>query len=331
MSTESHANSISKRIEKKLNAPSIIDALARNLSPSDLNSLLTEVFAQRSECITPSSLFKQYSQSTYAQPATHSAAQYRALEADMLALAERNGIKGVILSPAALFGCCSAFDAVSQNKIISATRNLEVLSDATNMLALHIAQAIRNGDMSHDAWPIHVCTTHRHIRYQKFFPKGYTPHFGLFVMVSAGRAESAYAFEIAALQFHLNFYINYWKERFGETLLLRLNPRLGYKDASGFFSRVYQALQSSLPDVHMEVDDRENTTAYYKGLRVTMNTVINGQKIEIGDMGFTDWTQRLLGRSGERLLISSMALDFQLVKMGERKAGITSAIRACGT
>jgi len=134
---------ISRRIEQELELPALFDKLSNDVSPSDFNSLLTEIFASRAENITPNELLNLYAKNNYVKPAAYSAALYRRLEADMLCAAENCGINSVILSPASLFGCCSAFGAVSQNKVISATRNLEILSDATNMLALYIAAGIK--------------------------------------------------------------------------------------------------------------------------------------------------------------------------------------------
>ena len=310
MDTNKRKN-ILRRIEHKLSVPSLADKLANDLSASDLNSLLTEVFAKRAENISPVELLKLYSQNGYAKPAACDAVQYRRLEADMLAAAEKYGITSVILSPASLFGCCSAFGAVSQNKIISSTRNLEILSDATNMLALHIASGIKDGSLSHANSPIHLCATHRHIRYQPQFRPGMLPHFGIFSMVSAGKSGDSYTFETGALLFQLKFYQDYWLQRHGSALSITFNRRKGYKDPDGFFSRAIKSVIDNI-DIEISIDEQENETAYYKGLQATINALINGEIIEIGDMGFTDWTQKLLNNKSERLLVSAMALDRQM-------------------
>jgi len=110
--------------------------------------LLTEIFAVRADKFESYEMLKLYAQNQYAKPAICNAAQYRSLEAEMLLAAEEKGTQCIILSPAALFGCCSVFGAVSQNKVISATRNLEILSDTTNMLALNIVAGIKDGTLS---------------------------------------------------------------------------------------------------------------------------------------------------------------------------------------
>ena len=306
------SKAISRRIEKRLGFPSLTEKLTDDISSSDLSSLLTEVFASRAEHTAPHELLKQYAQNQYAKPACCDAVQYRLLEADMLLAAQNAGVRSVILSPAALLGCCSVFGAVSQNKVISATRNLEMVSDATNMLALHIAAGIKAGAMSHANGPIHLCATHRHVRYQPAFADGMLPHFGIFTMVSAGRSQSSYAFEIESMLLQLRFYRDYWLRRHGTKLTLSVNPRAGYKDAEGFITRIVSAVRDNLPDMELSIDNEVNNTAYYKGLQATLNAKAGDSIIEIGDIGFTDWTRRLLNSPGERLLISAMALDRQM-------------------
>ena len=304
---------ISRRIEQELGLPSLTYKLANELSPSDFNSLLIEIFSLRTENISPTEMLKLYAQNHYAKPADCNASQYRRLEADMLYAAEDKSVQSIILSPASLFGCCSAFGAVSQNKIISATRNLEIVSDATNMLALYIAAGIKDGSLSHDEKPIHLCTTHRLTRYYAELSSWMLPHFGIFAMVSTGKSRSSYKFEIETLLFHLNFYRDYWLKKYGSLLSVSFNRRAGYKDSDGFFSRVIEAVKDDITDMEIIIDEQENNTTYYKGLRATLNAQVDGKSFEVGDLGFTDWMQRLLNSTGERLLISAMAIDRQMM------------------
>ena len=305
-------DNIVHRIENDLGVPSLADKLSNELSPSDFNSLLTDVFASRTEKAMPNEMLKKYSINQYAKPASCNAVQYRRLEMDMLLAAEERGVQGIILSPASLLGCCSVFGAVSQNKVISATRNLEILSDATNMLTLYIAAGIKDGSITNANALFHLCTTHRHIRYQAKFRAGMLPHFGIFTMASAGKSRSSYAFEIEALLFQLRFYRDYWVQKHGSVLFVSFNRRAGYKDTDGFFNRVIKAVKENIIDMEILIDEQENNTRYYTGIQATLYVQADGKDIEIGDIGFTDWTQKLLNNSSERLLISAMALDRQM-------------------
>jgi len=303
---------IINRIERKLNIPALADKLANALSPSDFNSLMTELYAMRAAKISPGDMLQLYAQNGYAKPAECDAVQYRRLELDMLLAARERGVRSVILSPASLFGCCSVFGAVSQNKMISATRNLEMVSDATNMLALHAAAGIKEGTINHSDAPVHLCATHRHIRYQSEFGTGMLPHFGIYTMVSAGKSRSSYAFEIEAFLFHLRFYSDYWMLKQGSALSVSFHRRGGYKDPDGFFYRVTEAVKANGTGIHILSGEQKSETAYYKGLQATLYADVGGNRVEIGDMGLTDWTQKLLNNKSERLLISAMALDRQM-------------------
>ena len=48
-------------------------------------------------------------------------------------------------------------------------------------------------------------------------------------------------------------------------------------------------------------------------MQATLCAQVDGKSVEVGDIGFTDWTQKLLNNTSERLLISAMALDRQMV------------------
>jgi len=133
-------------------------------------------------------------------------------------------------------------------------------------------------------------------------------------MVSAGKSLSSYAFEIEALLFHLHFYLDYWQKKYSSTLSISFNRRAGYKDLDGFFNRVIEAVKSAFSNnIEILINEQENNTIYYKGLQATINANVDGNIFEIGDLGFTDWTQKLLNNTSERLLISAMALDRQML------------------
>jgi hypothetical protein len=166
--------------------------------------------------------------------------------------------------------------------------------------------------LTHNVNPIHLCTTHRHIRYYAELSSWILPHFGIFAMVSVGKSRSSYEFEIETLLFHLHFYREYWLKKTGSMLSVSFNRRAGYKDSDGFFRRIIGAVKNEFSDMEILIDEQENNTIYYKGLQATINAHADGMTFEIGDIGFTDWTQKILNNTSERLLISAMALDRQM-------------------
>jgi hypothetical protein len=59
------------------------------------------------------------------------------------------------------------------------------------------------------------------------------------------------------------------------------------------------------------LDDPDRTTGrgYYTGLCYKVYAAIAGQRLEIADGGFVDWTQQLTGNRKERLLVGGFGVD----------------------
>src|SRR5579859_5606527 len=147
-----------KMIERKTGVPGIAALLADRLSGSELNSLLLEVYGRRSEKMQPAELLAQYRLNRLVHPSGLD--KIALLESGLVALRffRERGFLPVELSPVAVFGSCSVIAAVSQDKVVSASRNTEVVADATNSLALHIADVRKAGEDG----PLRFCTVHRH-------------------------------------------------------------------------------------------------------------------------------------------------------------------------
>ena len=59
---------ILERIRREAGAPELIDVLAERLSPSDLKSLLLEVYRRRAIGFKPSQLLERYEQDRFVRP-----------------------------------------------------------------------------------------------------------------------------------------------------------------------------------------------------------------------------------------------------------------------
>lgn len=89
-----------------------------------------------------------------------------------------------------------------------------------------------------------------------------------------------------------------------------ISERGGYKDSAGLVSRIVSyGSELEWADVAISTGAPNKENPYYKGLQFTVKTVIGGTEYAIGDGGFVDWTQKMLGRKKERLLISAIGLD----------------------
>ncbi|ULL16875.1 hypothetical protein DVH26_21970 [Paenibacillus sp. H1-7] len=303
-----------ERILKRLEKSDLITLLTEQLSGSDLNTLLLKLFNEKAKQSSPNDLLKRYTENRFVKPAKIEPIQLKQLEMDILKIAVNQGVSPLQLSPVAPLGCASAVGTVDQNKVISALRGTEVVSDATNLIALHIADLIKSNKCSREDF-LRFCTTHRHVRAQYF---GDTPglltHFHLFCMVSSGVDQGSYNFEKQSLWEHIEVYRTIFKSLFNSSIEVIVSERDGYKDSAGLVSRVVEyghGLQ--LDDVVISIGNPKKENQYYKGLQFTIKTVIEDREYNIGDGGFVDWTQKMLGTKKERLLISAIGLDRLLV------------------
>jgi hypothetical protein len=87
-----------------------------------------------------------------------------------------------------------------QNRVLSALRGTEVVSDPTNVLALECALRLRRSP----GQGAHFATSHRVIRTQPV-PKqpGYAPHFRIFALANGGIESKDHAFTVETMTRHV--------------------------------------------------------------------------------------------------------------------------------
>lgn len=115
------------RILRSIGAESWFHALSRRLSPTDLQSLLLEVYRQRADAVTPASLLDQYRANRFVQPSPID--PRRMAEVDALAFRLASNFCPIEFAPLAPFGVSAALANLSQNKVVSTARNTEVVAD----------------------------------------------------------------------------------------------------------------------------------------------------------------------------------------------------------
>lgn len=300
-----------ERILRKLDQADLINLLVDRIPSSDLNSLLLKVFSEKTKTSSPNDLLKRYKNNRFVHPADVDVLLLKRMELDVLVIASKHSFSPIQLSPVAPLGCASVLGTVDQNKAISALRGTEVVSDATNLLALHISNLLKTID-SNDKRDnfIRFCTTHRHVRAQFFGDApGMLPHFHLFCMVTSGLDEGSYSFEKHSLWEHIKVYQSIFKTLFGSDIEIIISERSGYKDSAGLVSRIIKHGNELSLNVSVSTGEPNMENQYYKGMQFTIKTVIGETEYFIGDGGFVDWTQNMLGSRKERLLISAIGLD----------------------
>jgi hypothetical protein len=312
------------RIAKKTGITNLVDLLGSQLSGADLNSLLLEVFHQRSARMTPEDLLLAYKNNRFVHPSAVDALDFQAFVLDAWRMAGGAGFEPVQLSPLSPLGACSVVATVHQHKIISALRGTEVTADATNALALE--SAVRRSKKNFPAETLHCSTTHRHVRAQEIpdIP-GFSAHFTLLGLTSAGRDTGSFRFEKESLLRHIRFYVDYFEANFQlPWLKIRLKALDRPDEPNRVFEAVAACLQETEPDWPIEITRSSAAEqGYYQHLQFKI--VIpgsDGRETDIADGGFTDWTQKLSGFRKERFLISGLGLEmlFKIEVRGENLA-----------
>jgi hypothetical protein len=199
---------IVERIARETGIGNLVEALSEQLSPTDLQSLLIEVYRKRAEALKPRDLLNQYERNRFVQLAQVSPAALIAF--DRLAFKMLPpGFEAVELSPVTPLGTCSVASTISQNVAVPTIRNTEVCSDSINVLALECArrrrQMLRDDPRSTDT--IKLGASHRLLRAQRFEGSALFQRFRLFALCTAGRDEGYFRFESDVLIEQIDFYI----------------------------------------------------------------------------------------------------------------------------
>lgn len=297
-------NKILQKIQEKLNKKEDILSGLKSLSSSELNSFLLEIFRLKSLEVTPSELMHQFRDNRFVTPSDTDIIGIKEIETEYLKHAVKNGFKTLHLSPLAPFGSSSFTGLVHQNNVVSALRGTEAVSDATNILALKIADDfIRIKDKQ---IALNYATAHRHVRGQYFTDPNFSAHFSVFCMASGGFDTGNFTFEISQLKEHLKFHFELLNRKFStDRLTIRFYPS---KKVEGLRSLIEKELELYLSGKRIEFM-KELDTEYYKTIRFKIFVDTRDQQYDLADGGDVDWTIKLLGNQKHRLFISGTGID----------------------
>jgi hypothetical protein len=202
-------SSITNRIVAESGMPGLFQVLADELSPGDLQSLLLAVYQRRARRIKEPDALARYERTPLVAPSTIDARLLN--EFDRIAFATAEGFEAVELSPVCPLGTSFALGGIDQNNVLTTIRNAEVLGDSTPALALECARRRRQQAQRTADHPVRLASSHRAVRLQPFDFPGFTPHFRLFGMVTAGRDSGSSSFEIQHLGEHIGFYLRLFR------------------------------------------------------------------------------------------------------------------------
>jgi len=193
---------------------------------------------------------------------------------------------------------------VSQNRVVSTMRGTEVVSDATNVLALEAARR-RKQEPSR---AVHLAAGHRLLRAQHFGSEQSSAHFRLISLVSSARDEGSGVTEARLMSAHIEAWHGVLTE-----LLPPTSVSFGYTvfregaTAERVRDQVLPTLTASGVDLR-EVGHRSGAD-YYGDLALAVNVVDGPTYVELGDGGLTAWTSRLMSDAKERCFISCLATE----------------------
>lgn len=288
------------------------EILTSKLSGSTLNTLLLDVFHRQTSRLKPNDVLQAYAENRFVQPSTADFFTLLNLRNELLREAAQGGFEPLELSPVCPLGSCSSVGLAHQNKILSATRGTEVVADATNVLALE--SALRRRQQGSSAATVRLCSAHRHLRTQVFAFTGFSPHFDVFCMTSAGRDGGHFRFEEAALREHIGVYAQGIKgipEVSAVSIELLPQSEAAWRFCQEKAPRFTGGL---FPYVLKDPDPTQ--TNYYRFLRVKLWLTVRGKPFDIGDGGFTDWTSRLLSNRKERFFTSGLGIELLAKLLG---------------
>jgi hypothetical protein len=303
------------RILRETNTPDLLETLTTRLNPSDLQSLLLEVYRQRAKNLTPRDVLRQFEQNRFTKPT--SANPQKMLEFDRLAYTLLPPeVEVVELSPLAPLGSNSVVATVDQNNAVTTIRNTEVCSDSTNVLALECARRRREMSKHKPCLDrVRLCSSHRLLRAQVFDGPVSFAHFRAFTLCAAGHDEGQYRFETESLREQIDFYLRLMaeskKQGFSVGSVNVYLTAFDEKRHDRLKTEVLEKLAPEHPGVDFDFDqNRESGRGYYlsAGFQIFASDSA-GENYFIVDGGFTDWTQQYLSNRKERLLISGFGSE----------------------
>jgi hypothetical protein len=261
------------------------------LPGADLTTVQLEVARRRAARLAPADVLRRHRTDRFTGPSPLSFPLLRRIEDALLGAA--SSFEPVTLAPLVPLGTHSAVTGLAQHRVVPTGRGTEVAADPTTGLALEAAVRRACGGV------VRLATVQRVVRAQPV-PAGLFAHFSLFGAVTAGRDTGDLEFERAAAAEHARLMAA------GCRALGATAVSLGVTVLDPRFADVLSA--ANVP-VHPFPAREGGRGGYYEGLCFKVYAAFDGDLAEVGDGGFTPWTQRLLGNAKERLMTSGLGVD----------------------
>jgi hypothetical protein len=305
---------IISRIEGEAGIEGLVSVLVDRLSPTDLQSLMLEVYRLRAGKLHPRDVLKQYESSRFMRPSAVPPSKLATWE--QIAFSQLpHQFEPISLSPVSPLGTNSVVASVDQNWAISTSRNNEVVSDSTNVLALECA--VRRRDYLRDnpksADVVQLAASHRLVRAQKYENPKLACHFSSFALCSAGRDTGNFHFELEAIGLQISFYLKAIRIFLGSEvhMFVSFTDFNRHLPVESINSMLFSPIEAAFRSVECEIDNgRSRGRGYYSDFGFMIHAAKSpDQRIELIDGGSVDWTQKYLSNSKERLIVSGLGVE----------------------
>jgi hypothetical protein len=295
-----------KRILARSHDAGLLEVLV-GLPGADLTSLLMEVARRRCQSLTAPEVLASYRRDRFVRPSAGSLRDLHRVE-NILLNHLPDDFVCLPLSPLSPKGAHSAVAGVDQNRVLTTLRGTEVGADPTNGLALEAAGRRRQA-LSQGSGPdeVHLATIQRVVRAQNS-GRDAAAHFSILGLVSAGRHASGLPFERGAVGAHLAALTRAVQAVDAPRLRLELTDFTA-GTAGAVCDQARRVMARFDRAEVVDRPDREGGHNYYERFCFKLNVLTTDGAVEIADGGFVNWSQRLLGDSKERMLISGLGVE----------------------
>ncbi|WP_027482154.1 hypothetical protein [Deinococcus pimensis] len=313
MTTSDATQRLLDRLEQETGVPDLARLLAERLSPSELTTLLLDVYRRHAEVRTPSVVLADFERDRFSRPSKVSPAALARFETLAFGCLP-DAFDPVALSPVCPLGTSSVVAGVSQHWAVATSRGSEVVSDATNVLALEVASRrralLRADPRSRQA--VHLAAHHRLLRPQVFKGPNQTAHFALLALVSGARAGSGRSVEAQLVALHLRAHLRVIQAAAGAVVPLRvvLTDFSGRNGVPGLVEELLEPLGREFDTVVFEVaPERQGGRNYYAGLAFQVFGRAEDEEVFLVDGGEVAWLARLLSNDKERAVVSGLGSE----------------------
>ena len=311
-------NIILNRVIEETGIPNLFSVLTE-IPSTDFQSLLLEIMEKKSFKTGVKEINAALENNPYVEMCEVD--QLTFIKFDSLAYSLLSSkYKSVELSPLVPFATNRVLADLSQKRVLSTSRNSEVISDPTTALALYCAKerAEKIRKNSKDSELVAIAASQRVIRQDQIKKEGYSQHFRTFTVSVAGRDVGFEKFEKENLKEHLNFFLSLLRELnesdnyiIDEIAVIISNVGEKQSELLDIIKdTVVKELMEEFPEVTFKIDpDRKSN--YYKSLCYSISAKNKDRKkpLSIAGGGMTDWTETLVGSKKEKLLVGSIGSE----------------------